>query len=100
MITRPCFEAARRASDSLKALDASAVAHGVSYDHGRRPGVFTVSVNTLTSLRAEPTESTVNSGSRRIAIINSHYGNTPLVRPVTRKINPRRDVPATADRLT
>ncbi|NIA70962.1 creatininase family protein [Pelagibius litoralis] len=95
IVKRVCFEAAERAFPDIRVLVAPTVAYGVSHHHKPHPGVLTLSGHTMIAVLMELSESLIDSGFHRIAIINGHGGNSNYVSIVAREINNHNDVTIT-----
>jgi creatinine amidohydrolase len=65
------------------------LAYGLSTEHIWAPGTVTLSVPTLLGILDDIAASAVRAGAERLAILNSHGGNTHLLRVACREIRAR-----------
>lgn len=88
--------AAAQASREIPVLVCPVLTYGASDHHLIYPGTMSLSSATLIQVLRELTDSLVNSGFRRIYLLNSHGGNEECIRLAARELALRHPVVAGA----
>jgi creatinine amidohydrolase len=81
---------AERLPDDLDVLFLPLQAIGVSLEHGDFPGTLTLSHETALRLVTEIGEGVARAGCRKLVLLNSHGGNTPLLSQAALELRIRR----------
>ena len=93
MIMEGCIErVAARLPDDLDALFLPIQSVGVSIEHRDFPGTLTLSHETASRVLIELAESVIGAGVRKLALLNSHGGNSPLISQVALDLRARHGV--------
>lgn len=79
-----------RLPDDLDILFLPLQAIGVSIEHGDFPGTLTLSHETALRLVTEIGEGVARAGCRKLVLLNSHGGNTPLMSQAALELRARR----------
>ncbi|MBY6243207.1 creatininase family protein [Methylosinus sp. Sm6] len=79
-----------RLPDDLDVLFLPLQAIGVSIEHGDFPGTLTLSHETALRLATDIGEGVARSGCRKLVLLNSHGGNTPLLSQAALELRARR----------
>ena len=81
--------ALERLDRSVNAWVLPGIVYGKSNEHTGFPGTMTLSQATLTAVIGDVAQSVAESGFRRLALVNSHGGNPPVVNHVARDVRQR-----------
>ncbi len=82
--------------DDVSATFLPVQAIGWSEEHAAFPGTLTMSSETLVKVLVEIAESVFRAGPRKLVIVNSHGGNTPVIDMAVQKLRTKREVLAVA----
>ncbi|ATQ67582.1 MULTISPECIES: creatininase family protein [Methylosinus] len=85
-----------RLPEDLDVLFLPQQAIGVSIEHGDFPGTLTLSHETALRLVTEIGEGVARAGCRKLVLLNSHGGNTPLLSQAALELRARRGMLAVA----
>jgi creatinine amidohydrolase len=93
MIMQGCLErASARLPADLDALFLPVQSVGVSIEHRDFPGTLTLSHETAPRLLLDIAESVLRAGVKKLVLLNSHGGNSPLISQVALELRARHGV--------